>query len=186
MNDIKTKRALDRALISLGSGDADSLEAVYELSARRLYSVCYLITGNREDAEDALHNAMLRICRYAPDYKSQNGAWAYLFTIARHAALDIVDRRKKFDPVENTDLCGLSSHAHETNPEAEAISQAAAAAMLGRLSDEERQTVALRLYADLTNSETAKVTGVSPACAQKRYRRALKKLKLIYMADIGQ
>ncbi len=76
MNDIKTKRALDRALISLGSGDADSLEAVYELSARRLYSVCYLITGNREDAEDALHNAMLRICRYAPDYKSQNGAWA--------------------------------------------------------------------------------------------------------------
>lgn len=74
MNDIKTKRALDRALISLGSGDADSLEAVYELSARRLYSVCYLITGNREDAEDALHNAMLRICRYAPDYKSQNGA----------------------------------------------------------------------------------------------------------------
>lgn len=75
---------------------------------------------------------------------------------------------------------------HETNPEAEAISQAAAAAMLGQLSDEERQTVALRLYADLTNSETAKVTGVSPACAQKRYRRALKKLKRIYMADIGQ
>lgn len=116
MNDIKTKRALDRALISLGSGDADSLEAVYELSARRLYSVCYLITGNREDAEDALHNAMLRICRYSPDYKSQNGAWAYLFTIARHAALDIVDRRKKFDPVENTDLCGLSSHATRQIP----------------------------------------------------------------------
>lgn len=50
---------------------------------------------------------------------------------------------------------------------------------LSEMNDTDREVIALRHFEELTNIETAKVLGIAPEAASKRYIRALKRLKEI-------
>jgi len=50
---------------------------------------------------------------------------------------------------------------------------------LSEMNDTDREVIALRHFEELSNIETAKVLGIAPEAASKRYIRALKRLKEI-------
>ena len=50
---------------------------------------------------------------------------------------------------------------------------------LSEMNDTDREVIALRHFEELSNIETAKVLGIEPEAASKRYIRALKRLKEI-------
>ena len=52
--------------------------------------------------------------------------------------------------------------------------------MLRLLSYEERQVTVLHLYAGLTHRQIGKILGISTSSSEKKYQRALKKLKNFY------
>ena len=73
------------------SDEFQSLTAPYQ---RELMVHCYRFLGSLEDAEDALQETLLRAWRRLDTLQERSALRAWLYKIATHVALDMIDRRK--------------------------------------------------------------------------------------------
>ena len=80
----------DRAIAAVAQGDTQALATVYDCMARDIFVAVLAITQSHADAEDALQDTMLQIVKYAFSYRPGSNPRAWILTIARHRALDIV------------------------------------------------------------------------------------------------
>ncbi|MBQ8287776.1 MAG: RNA polymerase sigma factor [Clostridia bacterium] len=161
----------DRALRLLATGDRSALATLYDLYGRLILSVAYSIVENYPDAEDVLQDTMIELARYAVRYSKGNNPRAYILTITRHIAIDLVRKRKPQTPLQEA-----GDHTSD-----EGLLEAIEVLdLLRTLSEEERQAVMLHLYVGLSHKEAAKVMEISTAAAEKKYQRALAKLKKHY------
>lgn len=154
----------NRAIKRLADGDMTALSVIYDNTARLVFSLALSLTGNREDAEDVLQDTMLKVVRSAVGYK-KGSPKAWVLSIARNSAIDTL-RRRHPDAEE--------SEPSSPDPELERLELTD---MLNALSNEEKQAVILHIYGGLSHKEIGKVLGISHVAAQKKYRRALMKLK---------
>lgn len=167
MNNTKVNFICNRSIVALSKGDMESLSVIYDCMARMVFSLAYAITSNRYDAEDVLQDTMIKVVRYAGTYQSGTNARAWVLTIARNTATDIVRKRRRIQPLEDI----TEMQAEDDTSLIEALD------LLSALEDDEKEVVMLRLYAGFTNRDAAKILGATPDAAQKRYRRAVEKLK---------
>jgi len=162
--------ACNQAIIELAQGNREGLATIYDRMARLIFSVAYATTGNTADAEDVLQDTMIAVVRYAASYRDGSNARAFVLTIARHLAVDAVRKRKTTVPLEA--VAPADQPACETD-----VSRCDVRDLLAVLAPDERQLVVFRLYAGLSYREISRVMEISVVAAQKRYQRALKKLK---------
>lgn len=164
----------DRAIIEFTKGEKDALSVIYDCMARLIFSVAYAITGNYQDAENALQDTIIEITKYAHTYRGGSNAKAWILAMARHCSIDIVRKRKSVVSMEDTETMGI--------PETESdLSRLEVLDMLSILDEEEKQCLILRLYAKMPHKEIADIMKISVASAQKKYQRAVRKLKDYYL-----
>jgi RNA polymerase sigma-70 factor (ECF subfamily) len=133
----------------------------------------------RETRDDvyayAATQAFERAYRKRNRYDARRGTpRAWLFGIARNAALDELRRRKRAATAE------IPPREEEPDPEeqAELAAQREAVRLaLGRLGAREREVIALKYHAGLSNAELAAVLGVSATNAGTLLHRAMTKLR---------
>ena len=164
----------DKALGQISKGDREALSVIFDCMARMIFSIGLAITGNDADAEDVLQDTMIEIVKYAHTYNGGTNARAWILSIARHRAIDIVRKRKPTVSIEET----LSENLPDPRSD---FSHTGVLELLNLLEDEERQLVVFRLYQELPYAEIARIMRIGVAAAQKRYQRALKKLKKAYL-----
>jgi len=152
--------------------DAGSFDALYRATADDLYAYVATLVRDRAAAEDVVAAAFERAYRRQRSYDARRGSRRqWLFGIARHAALDELRRRKRvatltIDPPETAeDVAELAARRQ------------AVLSALGSLSARERELIALRYYAGLSNTELAAVVGVSTTNAGTLVHRAMTKLR---------
>ncbi|MCM1309045.1 MAG: RNA polymerase sigma factor [Butyrivibrio sp.] len=158
----------DKAITAYARGDSDALSVVYDCMARMIMATALAITDSREDAEDVLQDTMISVARFAKSYRSGTNAKAWVLAIARNKALDLVRRQEKSLSLEE---------AYEKPIEERGFERAEALDMLGTLDEAERQLVLFRLYAKLSYREIADIMEISVSAAQKKYQRAIAKLR---------
>jgi RNA polymerase sigma-70 factor (ECF subfamily) len=77
----------------VATGDRSAFGVLYQRTAAKLFASCRRILGSEAAAEDAVQEAYVRIWRRAGDFDSGVASpIAWMTTIARHAAIDIVRR----------------------------------------------------------------------------------------------
>mgnify|MGYP000877096785 FL=1 len=164
----------DRAIIEYSQGDKDALSVIFDCMARMIFSVAYAITSNYQDAENALQDTIIEITKYAHTYRGNSNAKAWILAMARHCSIDIVRKRKSVVSMEDTATVDI--------PQTESdFSRLEVLDMLSVLDGEERQCLILRLYAKMPYKEIADIMRISVASAQKKYQRAVRKLKDYYL-----
>jgi RNA polymerase sigma-70 factor (ECF subfamily) len=152
-------------------------EALYRANAAALYAYVASLVHDRAAAEDITAQAFERAFRRRRTFNPQRGSErAWLFGIARNAALDELRRRARqaalvVDPQDPQALDALDAST------ADAERRAAVRAALATLEPRERELVALKFHAGLSNAEIAKVLGVSESNAGTRLHRAVTKLR---------
>ncbi len=114
---------MEEALIKKAiSRDAGAIEALYDTYAPTLLSVCFRYCGNRDDAEDILHDGFIKIIRKIDTFKirSDGSLEAWMRRIIVNTALNFLRSRVKeknfvdIDPIlDKIDL----NEEDETNPE---------------------------------------------------------------------
>ena len=170
-------KRLEQALLALGrgerrdNGEPVGLAELYELMGRAIFTTAYVITGHREDAEDILQDTLVEIYQDARFYRPRTNPRAWVLTVTRHTALDAVRKRTRHAtaPLDTAEALPTPPDAHD---EFTALWD-----LLAVLSPEERELVLLRLYHGLSHGEIAETLRISTAAAQKRYRRAIDKLR---------
>jgi RNA polymerase sigma-70 factor (ECF subfamily) len=158
----------------------DELEATFERLYREsrndVYAYVRGMVRERAAAEDVTALAFERAWRKRRSYRPGRGSRrAWLFGIARNAALDELRRRGRSqelttepaddnvaDPADATDL---------------GIRRAALRAAMAELSARERELVALKFFAGLSGAEIASVIGTSESNAGTRLHRVIEKLR---------
>jgi RNA polymerase sigma factor (sigma-70 family) len=152
-----------------------SFEALYRGSAEAVYAYAASLLRDRSAAEEVTAAAFERAFRKQRSFDPRRGTQrAWLFGIARNAALDELRRRKR--SVELTAEPADDEPAPEGEAEA-AERRATVRAALATLEPREREVIALKFHAGLTNAEIADVLGVSPSNAGTRVHRALTRLR---------
>ena len=170
MHRMELVRICDRAVVELAAGSSQALGVLYDHMARLIYSIAYAIVENEQDAQDVLQDTLIETVKYAPTYRPGSNARAWILTIARHLAVDAVRKRKPLAPLEAAEELAADGGVDRSCLEVFEL--------LGRLDLEARQIVVFRLYAGLSYREISQVMGLTVANAQKKYQRALKKLKI--------
>jgi RNA polymerase sigma factor (sigma-70 family) len=151
-------------------------EELYRASRDDVYAYVATLMRDRFAAEDVTALAFERAYRKRASFRPGRGsARAWLFGIARNAALDELRRRSRTTPVD-ADLVDESAVLPEDEAEAGARRLAVRAA-LGSLHPRERELVALKFFAGLSNAELAAVLGTSETNAGSRLHRAIHKLR---------
>lgn len=146
---------------------------LYRESVHDVFAYVATLVGDRAAAEDVVAQAFERAYRKRRSYDPRRGSErAWVFGIARNAALDELRRRKRtvaltVDPAEL--VTG-------DDPD-DAARRATVRAALTRLEPRDRELVALKFHGGLTNAEVAKVTGLSESNAGTRLHRAMTKLR---------
>jgi RNA polymerase sigma-70 factor, ECF subfamily len=157
--------------------DADAaFEELYRRNRDDVYAYVAGLLRDRPAAEDVTALAFERAYRRRRAFDPERGTHrAWLFGIARNAALDELRRRRRVatlaaDPVDEAALA--PEHGAEV-----ALRRAALRAAIGSLAPRERELVALKFFAGLSNSELAAVIGVSETNAGTRLHRVIEKLR---------
>jgi RNA polymerase sigma-70 factor (ECF subfamily) len=151
-------------------------EALYRSARDDVFAYVATFLTDRSAAEDVTALAFERAYRKQRSFDSQRGSQrAWLFGIARNAALDELRRRKRQATLvaEPEDVRAVS-----VDDQADALLQRAAVrAALAKLPARDRELIALKFHAGLENAELAAVLGVSPSNAGTLLHRAMTKLR---------
>lgn len=153
-------------------GDARAFETLVTRYRGRVYHVALAITGDESAAEDALQETFLAVHRNAATF-----GWvafrAWLYTIARHAALR--SRRRQVPvPVADETLEALGEAAGwGADDELDgATLRTRLAGAIAQLGAEDREVLALRDLEERTTHETAAALGLSLQATKSRLHRA--------------
>jgi len=151
-------------------------DALYRDARDDVYAYVVALLRSRSAAEDVTAQAFERAFRKVRSYDpGKGGPRAWLFGIARNAALDELRRRRRRARLVAEPEDESLVPAHE---EAEgAIRRAALRNAMAELSPRERELVALKFFAGLTNAEIASVTGTSETNAGTKLHRVIQKLR---------
>jgi RNA polymerase sigma factor (sigma-70 family) len=154
----------------------DEFERLYEAEAGPLFSFLAYRTGDRALAEDLLADAFERALRARKRFDRRRASQkTWLYAIALNCLRDHA-RRQAAEGRAMTRARGgadLVTEAGVTGVEDRDLVQRA----LATLSPEEREAIALRFGAELSNPEIADVLGESLTTVEGRVYRALRKLR---------
>jgi len=155
-------------------GELD-FERLYRSSRDDVYAYAAGLLRDRTAAEDVTAAAFERAYRKRSRFNVERGsARAWLFGIARNAALDELRRRGRqaelsTDPVDAATLPDRGDQRSELRLLLDGA--------LAKLEPRERELIALKFFAGLSNAEIGRVIGTSASNAGTKLHRTMDKLR---------
>ncbi|KGF67614.1 RNA polymerase sigma factor [Hoeflea sp. BAL378] len=159
-------------------GDRKAFSALYAETAAKLFGVTMRILKDRAQAEDAVQEVYVRIWRRAGSFRvGQASAMAWLVTIARNQAIDMIRARQPatLDYDEAPDVADP-----DPDPEARAAMSGEARrieACLGELEADKAKAVVAAYVEGLSYQELAEANAVPLNTMRTWLRRSLLKLR---------
>jgi RNA polymerase sigma factor (sigma-70 family) len=168
--------ALVEPLTLMRGSQTEGFAELYERTFPRVYAYVASLLRDRAAAEDVTAQAFERAYRKRRSYRSGRGTMeAWLFGIARNAALDELRRRKRRAGLEgdheDTDATSPDDHAEL------ALRRQTVRAALASLDGRERDLIALKFAGGLSNAEIGRILGMSESAAGTRLHRTITKLR---------
>lgn len=150
----------------------------------QLHRSAYLLTGDRQLAEDLAQTALERT--YAK-WRSvrRDDALAYARRVVVNLNIDRL-RRRRLTEVGGDALTHADGSRVGRNDHASADDRDQVVRLLAGLTDRERRVVVLRHYFDLPEAVVARELGVAPGTVKSTLARALAKLRVRVAATVEE
>ncbi len=170
---------LTEMLVRTGAGDRAAFRDLYRLTSAKLFGVCLRICGERQAAEDVLHEVYLTVWKRAGAYEPGRASpITWLATIARNRAIDWRRAQgiRRHAPIEDApdiaDAAPLASETMESDEAAHHLSQC-----LDGLDDNQRVAIRTAFFEGVTYAELAERQAVPLGTMKSWVRRGLARLK---------
>lgn len=167
-------------------GDQGAFSQLVEQNQGKIYSLCYRMTGNSEDAADLTQEAFLNAWRGLSKFGGQSSFSTWLYRLASNACIDFLRREKRRSALSMT-LESKDEDDHQADlpderwsPERELErkeSRQALQAGLAALSPEHREVLLLRETEGLSYQEIARCLGLEDGTVKSRIARARMSLR---------
>jgi RNA polymerase sigma-70 factor (ECF subfamily) len=151
-------------------------EAVYRRELPRIYNFFRYQIGDDQLAEDLTAATFEKAWRHRERYRTDLASFStWLFTIARRIAADHYRKGKTTVPLEEESIVS-DRHVVEDTAQRRA-DFAILATLLARLEERERELVALKYGAGLTNRAIASISGLSESNVSTILYRVTRQLR---------
>ena len=152
------------------------VERLYDEHAEGIFRFLLSLIRHPEDARDLLQDVFVRIARSEGFMKKVKDERAFLFRMARNAAIDRSRRIGTRQRLADTVRTESELFAPSADPDTAAFRNGVAAALAERPEDQ-RSAVYLKLWEGLTFEHVAEICAISPNTAASRYRYGIDKLR---------
>ncbi|MES2194177.1 MAG: sigma-70 family RNA polymerase sigma factor [Pseudomonadota bacterium] len=161
---------MSAALARCAAGDRAALQVIYDLESARMIGVARRILFRQDLAEEAVHDAFVRIWRGARGFDPQRGsARGWLYAVVRNRALSIHRAEHRYDGTDENVLEEIDSEAAiERMPETSALRNC-----LERIERPRRDVVILAYAHGMSHSELAARLKVPLGTVKSWVRRSL-------------
>jgi RNA polymerase sigma-70 factor (ECF subfamily) len=177
----------DALVAAAQRGDPGALEALYETYVNRVSG--YVRGLGVPDPEDTVSEVFVSVVRDLRRFQGDEADFRrWLFTVAHRRAVDAHRKRARrreqpTDPAALPDVAASGDAFHDV---AARVAASDATRMLDRLTDDQREVILLRVVADLSVADAAKVLGKQPGAIKTLQRRALASLRrLLTLAAVS-
>ena len=173
----------DAVLVSTAKlGDTNSFVELSRRHSSRVFQTTYRITRNRQDAEDALQDSLLKAFTHLKDFQEKSSFSTWVTRIAINSALMILRKKRvcvevsidgsddpddKYERWEPRSLTEDPENRFARSEREELLRDA-----ILRLPPVIRQAVELRQARDYSTKEIAQALGISIAAVKSRLSRA--------------
>ena len=151
--------------------DEEALNVFLDEFKVPLYNYVYRFVYNRDDAEDVLQDAFLKIFKnikridFSKNYKS------FIYKIARNSALDFLEKRKKEYALHEAAIVA-ENMPYEKMEAKDRIERA-----LQSINQEEKEIIVLKYIQNLKISEISEILKISENVLKVRIFRTIKKMR---------
>lgn len=165
--------------------DRSFIEMLYTKYQRDMYGVALDIFHNKSDAEDAVHEAFLRIIENLDKIRliSADKLRYYLVIISRNTSLNILKKRNnKNEPVRN-DLGAVEDPERIEDIIDAKLGIEKIKECVHRLNATDFEVIYLWLILELSSAEISSILNISLGAARQRLHKAKKNLRAIIESE---
>jgi RNA polymerase sigma-70 factor (ECF subfamily) len=159
-------------------GERDAFEMIIRTHSRTLFAIAYGILQNREEAEDVVQDSLVKAWKTRWRVRDPEKFHAWLCTIARHRAHDMIRKRRPVPFPHQTLETSETKTAHTTEIDQQLHSALAALPELHRAAltlryFEEQDYRSIENALGLTNGALRGILGRALASLRKQLRPAV-------------
>ena len=169
--------AFSVTLTSAQGGDDTAFACLFRDVQPALLRYLHVITP---EAEDVAGETWLQVVKGLPRFRGGEEAFrAWLFTIARHRAVDAGRSRSRRSDVplaETDEVTGQPMAPDAAELALEAISTRSVVALIKTLPRDHAEIIMLRVVAGLEAADVARIVGKTPGAVRVTAHRALRRL----------
>ncbi|WP_158792907.1 RNA polymerase sigma factor [Granulicella sp. L60] len=180
--------ACDEVLVRQAkAGDMLAFESLVKQYNSRIFRTVYRITAHRQDAEDAMQDALFRAYYGLQQFQGNSSFCTWLTRIAINQALMCLRKRRSggsmwLDPSIETEDGSVLLEIPEwrPDPEQETLKSEVTRMLhhaVGRLPQPSQRAFVMRYIEEFTTEEVAKELGISVAAVKSRVLRARRHLR---------
>ena len=167
----------ERELIArLQKRDEAAFEELIRQYEKKVYTLCFRMCGNSEDAEEAAQDAFLALWRGIDRFRQESSLSTWIYRLATNACIDTLRRRKKQSGSVSLDDEELFVDAVDTSPQPQETvehreTQKLLQEGLSALSEEYRKVLILREIEGLSYTEIAESASIELGTVKSRISR---------------
>lgn len=152
------------------------LEQLYYQHRQTLFALALTVTGCAGLAEDAVHEAFVRLCQQ--NARPGGSLTAYVFASVRNAAVDCRRKQARQQALaESAFENSAARFAVGTNSDESSAQLSRLSRLIDALEEPVRAIILMKAFGNLTFDEIGEVLGTPAATVATRYRRTLLKLE---------
>lgn len=159
------------------AGKREFQKKLYETYAGKMLFVCYRYTRNREEAEDVLQDAFIKVFRNINSFKFMGSFEGWVRRIMVHTAIEHIRRKKQttvFDDIEN-----VVHHPESETDASGKLSEKELVKMLHLLPDGYRTVFNLYVVEGYSHKEIAGMLGINEGTSKSQLSKAKNHLKTL-------
>ncbi len=174
------------------SGDTAAFEELIVRYETKIYTTCLYFLKNREDAEDAAQEVIIKLYRKLDTFRQEASFTTWMNYVAANTCKDLLRKRKRdrvlsLDEEIETEDGQVQREIPDGKPgPGDCLEQKELREVLlraiGELSEEHRAVMLMREYQTLSYEEISEIMGISLGTVKSRIHRARGELRQILRA----
>jgi len=173
---------LEMLVAAVKQGDTEKYELIVRAFQQPIFRYCYRLFANRQDAEDAVQDILVKAYQSLRQYGRGENFSAWLYRMAHRHCLNVLRRRRLHSKV----MRFFRPETTSAGPEQELddrLYPPSLESALALLSPQERSLLVMRAFEEKSYAEMGEILQISPNALVKRMQRIKQKVQLSMNAE---
>ncbi|HAN20376.1 MAG: hypothetical protein A2Y15_08030 [Clostridiales bacterium GWF2_36_10] len=179
-NNLFVNEICEQSIKKIAEGDLTALSVIYDCAGRLIFTVAFSILGDYQLSQDVMQDTFIHIADKAHTYRKGSNAKAWIVSIGRNLALNVLKERKHVSCVEDCSYKVIYPITEEKLITSITLSDA-----LACLQSQEREIVVYKTMCNLSHNQIAGLMDITIPNSRQKYKRALEKLRCYYFNKGG-